>query len=144
MAGYEYPGQLRAIKLIQCRINFATGVFAVPDSDLVIHTAALDGFPQASLAAEGYPADSAMPKFRVRARIKSMINFPAGCEETLQCSETPRKAEPVESVAYCAGRSGTIPSATETLRIILSLYYNSKYTRPPPSNTQVSCLVMWV
>jgi hypothetical protein len=54
-----------------------------------------------------------MPNFCVPARIKSMKIFPARCEETLQCSETPRKAEPVESVAYCAGRLGTRSNATD-------------------------------
>ena len=85
-AGYGYSGQFKAIKSIQRRIDFATGSIAAPCSDLLIHPAMLDGLFQASFAAESFPADSAMPNFRVPSYIRSIKIFPTRCEETFQAA----------------------------------------------------------
>ncbi|KAF2998934.1 t1pks [Curvularia kusanoi] len=85
--GYGYSGHFEAIKSLHRRIDYATGMLAVPYSELVIHPAAVDGLFQSSFAAEGHPADSAMPNFRVPASIKSIKIFPTRCEETFKISE---------------------------------------------------------
>jgi len=87
-AGYGYSGQFKAVTSIRRTIDYATGDIAAPHCDLIIHPAALDGLFQASFAAESCPADSAMPNFRVPAKIRSIKIYPIRCEGTFGSSET--------------------------------------------------------
>jgi hypothetical protein len=65
-----------------------------------------------------------------------------------QCSETPRKAKSVESVAYCVGRFGTCSNATEIcgdhfvtlLQFQVHRTASFEYARFMPGNVDVGAL----
>jgi SAM-dependent methyltransferase len=106
-AGYGYSGPFKAVRSIQRRIDFATGEIAAPHSDLIIHPAALDGLFQASFAAESYPADSAMPNFRVPTCIRSIKIFPTRCQESFASTGMDEIATPAASAKQPATSAPT-------------------------------------
>lgn len=112
-AGYGYFDQFRGVRSIQRRIDFAAGEIMAPCSELIIHPSALDCLLQTSFAAEGYPADSAIPSFRVPARIKSIKLYSTRCEEIFQPART--SSERKSSTAVYASEASDSPSDISVL-----------------------------
>ncbi|KAF2004720.1 ketoacyl-synt-domain-containing protein [Amniculicola lignicola CBS 123094] len=85
--GYGHTGPFQCMTKLQRRSKFSTGMLKYLPNEMVIHPAVLDGLIQATLAAECYPGDTAVPRFRVPSFFRSIKIFPYRCEEVATAEE---------------------------------------------------------
>jgi acyl transferase domain-containing protein/acyl carrier protein len=98
--GYGYTGPFRAITKLCRRLDFSTGIIAIPPSEMTFHPALLDALLQSTFAAECYAGDSAIFDMRVPSRIRSIKVFPARFSELSTLNSTDVKFDTVKTGNY--------------------------------------------
>ena len=80
--GYGYTGPFRAMRSLERRMNFSSGEFSMPTTDMLMHPALLDISFQALFAALSYPGDGALWSLHVPTAIQRVRVNPYHCVQT--------------------------------------------------------------
>jgi hybrid polyketide synthase/nonribosomal peptide synthetase ACE1 len=80
--GYGYTGPFQSMTTLRRKLNYSSGTFEAPASDLLIHPALLDLAFQALFAAVSYPGDGGLWSLHVPTSIRGIRVNPYHCRSS--------------------------------------------------------------